>query len=114
MNKPRVAVVKYQSPFVSVRKAIDLCGGLDHMLHGAKVFIKPNIVFWTKSTVFPMWGVITTSRVLEDMVILLRERGADDITIGEGTVVYDPKDHETAKHAFESLGYEFVEEALRS
>ncbi len=33
MNKPRVAVVRYESPFVSVRKAIDLCGGLDHMLH---------------------------------------------------------------------------------
>lgn len=105
MNKPRVAVVKYESPLASVRSAIDLCGGLDHMPPGAKVFIKPNIVFWTKSTPFPKWGVITTSRVLEDMVILLKERGIDDITIGEGTVVYDPKDHETAKHAFETLGY---------
>jgi uncharacterized protein (DUF362 family) len=49
--------------------------------------------------------VITTSRVLHDVVLLLKERGIDRITIGEGTVVYDPKDVQTAAHAFESLGY---------
>jgi uncharacterized protein (DUF362 family) len=73
--------------------------------NGAKVFIKPNIVFWTRSVQIPKWGVITTSRVVHDMVHLLKERGIDDITIGEGTVLYDPKDLETAAHAFESLGY---------
>ncbi len=105
MTKPKVAVVRYERPLVSVRKAIDLCNGLDHLPAGAKVFIKPNIVFWTKVTQFPKWGVITTSRVLEDVVVLLKEWGIDDITIGEGTVVYDPKDRDTALHAFESLGY---------
>jgi uncharacterized protein (DUF362 family) len=105
MTKPKVAVVRYETPLVSVRKAIDLCNGLDHLPRGAKVFVKPNIVFWTKISPFPKWGVITTSRVLEDMVVLLKERGIDDITIGEGTVVYDPKDHDTAQHAFETLGY---------
>ena len=105
MTKSKVAVVRYETPLDSVRKAIDLCRGLDHVPPGAKVFIKPNIVFWTKVTAFPKWGVITTSRVLEDMVILLKERGIDHITIGEGMVVYDPKDRDTAKHAFESLGY---------
>jgi uncharacterized protein (DUF362 family) len=105
MTKPKVSVVRYETPLLSVRKAIDLCLGLDHLPHGAKVFVKPNIVFWTKISPFPKWGVITTSRVLEDMVVLLKERGIDDITIGEGMVVYDPKDRETAQHAFESLGY---------
>ena len=51
---------------------------------------------------------MTTSRVVEDMVILLKERGIDEITILEGTVTYDPKDRETAAHAFESLGYNIL------
>jgi uncharacterized protein (DUF362 family) len=39
------------------------------------------------------------------MVVILKERGIDDITIGEGTVLMDPKDRETTRHAFETLGY---------
>jgi uncharacterized protein (DUF362 family) len=42
---------------------------------------------------------------VEDMVILLKERGIDDITIAEGTVLGDPKDMQTQMHAFENLGY---------
>jgi uncharacterized protein (DUF362 family) len=72
---------------------------------GARVFIKPNIVFWTRAVAFPKWGVITTSRVVEDIIILLKERGIDDITIGEGTVTMNPKDSATPAHAFETLGY---------
>ncbi len=105
MNKPKVAIVRYEKPLESMRNVVDLCGGLDALPTGAKVFIKPNIVFWTKAAPFPKWGVITTTRVVQDIVTLLKERGIDDITIGEGTVVYDPKDRETQAHAFESLGY---------
>ena len=105
MNKSRVAIVRYETPLESVRRAVDLSAGLDHLPAGANVFIKPNIVFWTRSVQFPKWGVITTSRVIHDMVLLLKERGIDRITIGEGTVVYDPKDKETTAHAFETLGY---------
>jgi uncharacterized protein (DUF362 family) len=39
------------------------------------------------------------------MVILLKERGIDDITIGEGMVLGDPEDTQTPLHAFEYLGY---------
>ncbi len=106
MDKYRVAIVKYENPLVSVRKAVDLCRGLKQMPARAKVFIKPNIVFWSRTVAFPKWGVITTSRVVEDMVILLKEQGIDDITIGEGIITYDPKDKETPAHAFKSLGYE--------
>jgi uncharacterized protein (DUF362 family) len=88
-----------------VRKVTDLCGGLDHLPTDARCFIKPNIVYWTRAAPFPKWGVITTSRVVEDMVILLKERGIADITIGEGMVTLDPKDRETPSHAFETLGY---------
>jgi len=105
MTKKLVSIVKYEKPIESVRKAVELSKGLDHMPAGAKIFIKPNIVFWTKAVDFPKYGVITTSRVVEDMVVLLKERGIDDITISDGTVLRNPKDMETQSHAFESLGY---------
>lgn len=105
MNKSVVAIVKYEKPLESVRKAVELSGGLDRLSPGTRVFIKPNIVFWTRAVPFPKWGVITTSRVVEDMVALLKERGIDDIVIGEGTATMNPKDTETPAHAFETLGY---------
>ncbi len=105
MNKYTVAVVRYEQPLESVRRTVELSGGLDHLPAGARVFIKPNIVFWTRATAFPKWGVITTSRIVEDIIILLKERGIDDITIGEGMVTMDPKDTATPAHAFETLGY---------
>jgi uncharacterized protein (DUF362 family) len=105
MDRIKVAIVKYERIYESVKKAVDISRGLDHLPPRARVFIKPNIVFWTRLTSFPKWGVITTSRVVEDMVKILKEMGAEEILIGEGTVTYDPKDRETPAHAFESLGY---------
>ena len=105
MEQSIVSIIKYEEPLESVRKAVDLCRGLDQMPAKARVFIKPNIVFWTRSTDFPKWGSITTSRVIEDMVILLKERGIEDITIGEGMLLAEPGDRETPAHAFEDLGY---------
>jgi uncharacterized protein (DUF362 family) len=105
MNKKIVAIIKYKKPLESVRKAVELCHGLDHLPSQAKVFIKPNIVFWTKAVNFPKYGVITTSRIVQDMVVLLKERGIDDISIGDGTVLRDPKDMATQRHAFADLGY---------
>lgn len=104
MNKRLVSIVKYEKPLDSVRKAVELSQGLDHLPSKATVFIKPNIVFWTRAVTFPKWGFITTSRVVEDMIILLKERGIDDITVGEGMVI-EPKDTATPAHAFETLGY---------
>jgi len=105
MSKHLVSIVRYEKPLASVRAAVELSNGLDHLPSNAKVFVKPNIVFWTKAVPFPKWGVITTSRVVEDVIILLKERGIDDITIGEGTVTLSPKDTATPAHAFETLGY---------
>ena len=105
MNKSLVSVIRYEKPLESVRKAIDTCGGLNNLPSGAKVFLKPNVVFWTKSVPFPKWGVVTTSRVIHDVVILLKERGVDHITMGEGIVTFDPKDVATPAHAFDALGY---------
>lgn len=105
MIKPKIAIVRYENPLESVRKAVKLSQGLDHLPSKAKVFIKPNIAFWTKAVPFPKWGVITTSRVVEDMVALLKERGIDEITIGEGMVTMEPRDTETPAHSFKMLGY---------
>ncbi len=102
------AIVRYEKPLESVRKAVDLSHGLDDLHPDAKVFIKPNIVFWTRTVPFPKWGVITTSRVVEDAVILLKERGIDDITIGEGGIASSPRDKETPAHAFKTLGYDLL------
>jgi uncharacterized protein (DUF362 family) len=77
MKKFSVAIVRYEQPLESVRKVVELSKGLDRLPFKAKVFIKPNLVFWTKVVPFPKWGVITTSRVVEDMVALLKERGID-------------------------------------
>lgn len=101
-----VAIVRYEKPLDSVRKVVELSQGLESLTPQTKVLLKPNVVFWTKVVPFPKWGVITTSRVVEDMVILLKEKGVDDITIGEGMVTWNPKDTETPAHAFESLGYQ--------
>jgi uncharacterized protein (DUF362 family) len=105
MRNYKVAVVKYEKPIESVRKAVELSDGLDAMPAGARVFIKPNIVFWTRAVAFPKWGVITTSRIVEDIIILLKEYGIADITIGEGAVTMNPKDTATLAHAFKTLGY---------
>ena len=106
MARHTVAITRYREPLESVRKAIELSGSFDALKPGGKVFIKPNIVVWTEKTVFPKWGVITTSRVIEDIVLLLRERGISDITIGEGIVTLDPRNTSASAHARVSLGYE--------
>ena len=105
MAKYLVSLVRYQEPFASVNRAVELCRGLENLPSKARVFVKPNIVFWTKAVPFPKWGVITTSRVVEDIIVLLKEHGVEHITIGEGTVTHRPDDTETPRHAFEVLGY---------
>ena len=110
MTKHAVAITRYREKLGSVRTAVELSGCFDALKGNEKVFIKPNIGVWTEKTVFPKWGVITTSRVIEDIVILLVERGVKDITIGEGIVTLDPKNTAAAAHARIALGYEKLRE----
>ncbi|MHA2198209.1 MAG: hypothetical protein ACXABO_21695 [Promethearchaeota archaeon] len=74
MRKSKVSIVKYEEPTESVRKLVELSNLFDEIPKDAKVFIKPNIVYWNAFTNFPKWGVITSSRVIEDVVVLLKER----------------------------------------
>jgi uncharacterized protein (DUF362 family) len=110
VRKSKVSIVKYEEPTESVRKLVELSNLFDEIPKDAKVFIKPNIVYWNAFTNFPKWGVITSSRVIEDVVVLLKERGIEEISIGEGIVTEDVKDTETAADAFEKLGYNLLKE----
>ena len=56
MQKRKVSIVRYEKPLESVKKTADLADGLGHLPARAKVFIKPNIVFWTRAVPFPKWG----------------------------------------------------------
>ncbi|MHA1272542.1 MAG: DUF362 domain-containing protein [Promethearchaeota archaeon] len=105
MGKFITSLVKYEKPYESVKKAIELAKGLEHLPEDARVFIKPNIVYWIKDTPFPKWGMITTSRVVEDVVKILNEKDVKEIIIGEGTLTEKPNDKETPADAFEKLGY---------
>jgi uncharacterized protein (DUF362 family) len=110
MSKSIVSIVKYEKDKDSVRKAVDLAKGFEKLDPRAKVFIKPNLVYWNRHCDFPKWGMLTTSSVMEEILILLKEHGVTDITIGEGIVTESPKDKETSKDAFEKLGYNILKE----
>jgi uncharacterized protein (DUF362 family) len=100
-----VAVTRYEGDGSCLRDAVDLSRAFARMPRGARVFVKPNIVYWTKAVTFPKWGLITTSAVMEETIALLRDSGAGAITIGEGTLTRDRTDRFTQLHAFQSLGY---------
>jgi len=104
MSKNLVSVVKYEEPLESVRKVIELSNLFNDLPKDAKIFIKPNIVYWSTGP-HPKWGVITTSRVMEDVVTILKEQGINDITIGEGFGSV-----EAAQDAFKKLGYNDLKE----
>lgn len=104
MSTPPVSIVRYTTPLESTRQAVDLCTGWDLFPHRPRVFLKPNILTWCQGK-FPKWGVITTSRLVHDLVVLLKERGIDDIFIGEGMVSMKPRDPALCEAAYASLGY---------
>ena len=110
MSKIIVSIVKYEREKDSVRKAVELANGFKKLEPNAKVFIKPNLVYWNRHCDFPKWGMLTTSSIMEEILILLKEHGVKDITIGEGIVTESPKDRETAADAFEKLGYNIFKE----
>ncbi|MGC8659152.1 MAG: DUF362 domain-containing protein [Desulfomonilaceae bacterium] len=105
MTLSKVAVAKYTNNLESLRKCIDLSEGFKNLPPFAKVFIKPNIVLWSDISDFPKWGMITTSRMVEDVVTLLAERGVQNISIGEAPVLLDPRDKDVTDRAFAALGY---------
>ena len=109
MKKYTVGLARYEKERESVQRVIELSNAFEKIPKNSNVFVKPNIVCWTSSVVFPKWGVVTTSRVVEDVIILLKDHGVDSITIGEGLIPYDPKDKSAHENAVDYLGYRSFE-----
>jgi hypothetical protein len=78
-----VSVMKLQEPLESLRQAIELRGGFEGLGRNDKVLIKPNICL---SEWMPLYGLVTTTSLLEGLVQLLVEQGCHDISISEGPV----------------------------
>ena len=83
--KDRIAIVKQNgNPAASLRKAMDYLGGMEkYVKPGMKVLIKPNLCIdkdWTT-------GTTTNPAVVEAVVSLVREAGAREVTIADGTTV---------------------------
>jgi uncharacterized protein (DUF362 family) len=104
MNKPVVALKRYEKSPNSLRELIDLCGGLDELAAHQHVLIKPNLVAWDDKSPMPLYGVFTTTRLVHDMVFLLKERGVEKITIGEGPA-HGRRFGVGTEHIYEALGY---------
>lgn len=104
MNGTKVAILKYQRNNNTVKKAVEKAGAFAALPSNAKVVIKPNIVVWLDGP-YPQWGVVTTSAIMEETVILLKEHGITDIAIVEGSLQMDPKATAIGQRAFSGLGY---------
>ncbi len=105
MNEIKVAIQKYKRASETVKKAVEQSNAFEHLSKNAKVIIKPNIVIWLNGP-FPKWGVITTSAIMEETVILLKEYGVNNISIAEGSLQINPKDKHIGQLSHKGLGYE--------
>jgi uncharacterized protein (DUF362 family) len=92
----KVAIVKYDGTLDSLRKAIGLCDGFEKLKTSDKILLKPNMV-WGGTKKLPPYGVVTTSRIVDNLIQLLHERGCKDISIGEGTIVNEEMGSDTSK-----------------
>ncbi len=104
MKTPKVIVLPYEGSPDSLRTLLETCEGLEDVGAGARVFIKPNLVALDDSFPMPLYGVLTTTRLVQDMVVLLKEHGVESITIGEGSV-YGKNFGVPTAGVFEKLGY---------
>ncbi|MCK5541996.1 MAG: DUF362 domain-containing protein [Desulfobacterales bacterium] len=104
MNGIQVAIQKYKRNNKTVEKAVEKADAFEHLPKNAKVIIKPNIVVWLNGP-FPKWGVITTSKIMEETVILLKDHGVNDISIAEGSLQINLKEKHIGQKSFEGLGY---------
>jgi len=99
----------YKSSPDSLKEVLKLSGALDDFKllantnPNSKILIKPNLVAWIDEINVPMFGVLTTTRLVEDLIIILKQFNLHNIWIGEGGVKLGPKSD--TKIAFEKLGY---------
>ena len=80
MEKTRVALVRQgeQTVFEAVKEAVDRIGGIGNYLkRGQSVILKPNYT----GNVPEDTGGVTSCRVLESVIRLVKEGGAGEVTI---------------------------------
>lgn len=107
MTQPIVSIVTYTEPVESLKNAVEQANGFSRLKPTDRVVIKPNALIWDNDHTIPPYGMFTTTRMVQDMVTLLKQFGVTDITIGEGAVqIYksSPGSLEVMKH----LGYEEI------
>jgi len=82
-----VSIVKYDGTINPLKNAIEQCNGFLELKQNDKVLLKPNIVWSGRGTnKIPKYGLITTSKIVEDIIQLLHQHGCRNISIGEGTI----------------------------
>jgi len=82
-----VSIFKYDGTINPLKKAIEQCNGFSELKESDKVLLKPNIVWGGGGTnKIPKYGFITTFKIVEDIIQLLRQHGCRNISIGEGTI----------------------------
>jgi len=106
MNQP-VSIVTYTQSPDSLKQCVELCEGFKNLRPSDRVLIKPNLVAWDDQFPIAPFGVYTTTRLVEDLILLLKDFGCSRITIGEGSVQLK-KDMGTLA-AYEGLGYRTLE-----
>lgn len=87
-GKNIVAITEFDGTIGPLKEAITLCDGFGDLKKEDHVLLKPNIVWGgglLKSA--DKFGFVTTKRLMEDIIILLKEHGCSKISIGEGTLV---------------------------
>ena len=108
MNPVKVAICRYQRGQGVVKQAVEKADAFVHMPKNPRVIIKPNIVVWL-DVPYPKYGVVTTSAVMEETVLLLKECGVNDIAIAEGSLQLNPKGKHIGDKSFGGLGYKKLE-----
>lgn len=95
-----VSVTKSANVSYAVRKAVELCGGLNQLVkEGDTVLLKPNV----KNPSPPGYSIVTDPRVVAVLVDMAKEAGAGRIVIAEGAA-YPSGGYQTFA-SFESAGY---------
>ncbi|OPX40738.1 MAG: hypothetical protein B1H13_05900 [Desulfobacteraceae bacterium 4484_190.3] len=84
-EKKVVSLIKYNPESGSLKKALDLCEGLAGLKSSESVLIKPNLVISGPPSQKPT-GMVTSTTLMEELILILKENGLSDITIGDGSI----------------------------
>lgn len=109
MKKAIVAIQRYEHSPDSARILLDLCRGFHDLKGHHHVLIKPNLVGLDHKYPMSLYGIFTTTRLVHDVVLLLKEHGVQKIAIGEGSVHGKGYGLDTHK-IYEILGYPLLKE----